>query len=230
LRYVIVNGDDLGLSPGVTHGILDAYEHGVVTSASLLVDRPASAAAADAAARTPGLSIGLHVDLADADGRPLVDLSDTTACRAEVERQVDRFSQLVGRRPTHLDAHRNIHRQPRVRPAFREAAAQHGLPLREDALPAYVSNFYGQWDGCTHPEQIGVAGLIRILAGLPTGWSEVGCHPGYVDGDLRSSYRREREIELETLLDPRTREAAAALGIDLVSFADLSSGSGRRGP
>jgi chitin disaccharide deacetylase len=49
----------------------------------------------------------------------------------------------------------------------------------------------------------------------------VGCHPGYVDADLRSSYRREREIELETLLDPRVREAAAALDIRFASFADL---------
>jgi chitin disaccharide deacetylase len=228
LKYVIVNGDDLGLSPGVTRGILEAYEHGVVTSTSLLVDRVASAAAADAVRNTPALSVGLHVDLADADGRPVVDLADTAACRMEVERQVECFAQLVGRLPTHLDSHRNIHRRPQAGPAFREVSVRQGLPLREHALPAYVSSFYGQWDGSTHPEQIGVDGLIRILAGLPAGWSEVGCHPGYVDGDLRSSYRREREIELETLLDPRVREAAATLDITFVSFADLLTGSGRR--
>jgi chitin disaccharide deacetylase len=227
LRYVIVNGDDLGLSPGVTRGILEAHEHGVVTSASLLVDRPATAAAADAVGHTPVLSVGLHVDLADADGRPLVDLSDPTACRADVERQVERFTQLVGRAPTHLDSHRNVHRQPPVRQAFREVAAEHGLPLREDALPAYVSTFYGQWDGCTHPEQIGVEGLIRVLAGLPAGWSEVGCHPGYVDGDLRSRYRAERELELATLVHPRVREAAATLDITFIGFADLLAAADR---
>ncbi|RZU75789.1 hypothetical protein EV384_4350 [Micromonospora kangleipakensis] len=222
-----MNGDDLGLSPGVTRGILEAYEHGVVTSASLLVDRAASAAAAGAVRDAPGLSVGLHVDLADADGRPLVDPADTAACRAEVERQIERFSQLVGRQPTHLDSHRNVHRHPQIRPAFREVAVGHGLPLREDALPAYESSFYGQWDGCSHPEQISVEGLIRILAGLPAGWSEVGCHPGYADGDLRSSYRREREIELATLLHPRIRGAATALDITFVGFADLFTGSKR---
>lgn len=229
MRYVIVNADDLGLSAGVTRGILETYEHGVVTSASLLVDRAASAAAAEAVAAMPGLSVGLHADLADVDGRPLVDLADPTACRAEVERQVEHFSQLVGRPPTHLDSHRNVHRLPPVRQAFREVAGEHGLPLREDALPAYLSTFYGQWDGCTHPEQVSVEGLARILAGLPAGWSEVGCHPGYVDGDLRSSYRLERELERATLVNPRIREVAATLDITFVGFAELLTGSGRGG-
>ncbi len=227
MRYVIVTGDDLGLSPGVNRGILEAYERGVVTSASLLVDRAASAAAAGAVRHTAGLSVGLHVDLADAAGRPLIDLADTPACRVEVERQVARFAQLVGRPPTHLDSHRNIHRHPRALPAFRDVAGRHGLPLREHSLPGYVSSFYGQWDGLTHLEQIGVDGLIRILTALPAGWSEVGCHPGYVDGDLRSSYRCERRTELETLQDPRITQAAAALGITFVSFADLLPSSER---
>lgn len=216
-----MNADDLGLSGGVTRGILDAYEQGVVTSTSLLVDRAASAAAAEAVARLPGLSVGLHVDLADADGHPRLDLTDGIACREEIERQVEVFVRLAGSPPTHLDSHRNVHRDPRLRPAFRVVAARHRLPLREDALPAYVSSFYGQWDGCVHPEQVSVEGMIRILAELPAGWSEVGCHPGYVDDGLRSSYRHEREMELATLLDPRIRRAAATLGITFVSFADI---------
>jgi predicted glycoside hydrolase/deacetylase ChbG (UPF0249 family) len=178
----------------------------------------------------PGLSVGLHADLADADGRPLVDLADTTACRAEVERQVERFAQLVGRLPTHLDSHRNVHRRPPVRQAFREVAGEHGLVLREDARPTYVPTFYGQWEGCTHPEQISVEGLIRILAGLPAGWSEIGCHPGYVDSYLRSSYRLERELELATLVDPRIREVAATLDISIVGFGDLLTAAERGAP
>jgi len=36
---VIVTADDLGLSPGVTRGILEAHRRGVVRSTSLLVMR-----------------------------------------------------------------------------------------------------------------------------------------------------------------------------------------------
>lgn len=227
MKYVIVNGDDLGLSRGVTRGILDAHEHGVVTSTSLLVNRPASEAAARAVRRVPALSVGLHVDLANAEGHPLADYADTAACRREIDRQVERFVRLVGRPPTHLDSHRNVHRYPQVRPAFRGVAASRGLPLREDALPTYVSSFYGRWDGCTHPEQISVDALIRLLAGLPPGWTEVGCHPGYVEDDLRSGYRLEREIELVTLRDPQIRETAAALDVTFVSFTALVTDSER---
>lgn len=222
-RYVIVTGDDLGLSPGVDRGILAAFEGGVITSTSLLVDRPASPAAARAAAGMAGLSIGLHADLTDLTGRPLVDLADPVACRAELTRQLDRFVELVGRPPTHLDSHRNVHDRPAVRRAFRAVASAHGLHLRQDGPARYVSSFYGQWDGCSHPEQISVEALIRLLTGLPPGWSEVGCHPGYPDRALRSSYRWERELELAALRDPRVPAAAAAAGIRFASFADLAA-------
>jgi len=36
-RYLIVNADDFGQSPGVNRGIIQAHEHGIVTSASLMV-------------------------------------------------------------------------------------------------------------------------------------------------------------------------------------------------
>lgn len=221
LRYVIVNADDLGLSPGVNRGILDAHRTGVVTSTSLLVDRPASRAAAGAVRQITGLSVGVHIDMADVDGRPLADLSDPAACRAEVTRQVNRFTALLDRLPTHLDSHRTVHRLPAALPAFQDVAAAHRLPLREHALPAYVPHFYGQWDGSAHPDHISTEALIRLLTGLGPGWSEVGCHPGYVDGSLRSSYRHERELELAALVDPRVRPAAEELGITFVSFADL---------
>ncbi len=35
-RYLIVNADDFGRSSGVNRGVIEAYEGGIVTSASLL--------------------------------------------------------------------------------------------------------------------------------------------------------------------------------------------------
>jgi predicted glycoside hydrolase/deacetylase ChbG (UPF0249 family) len=31
IRYLIVNADDFGLSPGVNRGIIKAHEHGIAT-------------------------------------------------------------------------------------------------------------------------------------------------------------------------------------------------------
>src|SRR5918911_2757332 len=108
-RRLIVNADDFGLCPGVSQGILAAHEHGIVTSASLMV-RPPSAAEAVACSREhPRLSLGLHIDLGewvycDEAWTPLyevVPLGDAAAVADEVRRQLDMFRSLVGRDPTH---------------------------------------------------------------------------------------------------------------------------------
>src|SRR5207249_7492687 len=64
-RYLIVNADDFGLSPGVNRGIIKAHDQGIVTSASLMVRMPAAAEAAAYAREHPSLSVGLHCDLGE---------------------------------------------------------------------------------------------------------------------------------------------------------------------
>ena len=68
---VIVTADDLGLSPGVTRGILEAHRRGVVRSTSLLVTFPAAEEAAALALAEPDLEVGLHLDLVG--GQPASD-------------------------------------------------------------------------------------------------------------------------------------------------------------
>jgi predicted glycoside hydrolase/deacetylase ChbG (UPF0249 family) len=224
VRCVIVNGDDLGISPGVNRGIAEAHRRGVLTSASLLVDRPASRDGAEIARHLPGLSVGLHADITELEGAPSDGDEPAKRWAAVLARQLDRFEELVGRPPTHLDSHHNVHRDPRLLPHFRELADRHGLPLREHSRVRHVGSFYGQWDGQTHRDQIGVDGLLRLLdAEIADGVTEIGCHPGYVDGQLRSSYRLEREVELATLCDPTLPPFLSARGIRLVSFAGAAA-------
>ena len=42
MRFLIVNADDFGRSPGVNRGVLLAHERGIVTSASLMVRWPSA--------------------------------------------------------------------------------------------------------------------------------------------------------------------------------------------
>jgi predicted glycoside hydrolase/deacetylase ChbG (UPF0249 family) len=53
------------------------------------------------------------------------------------------------------------------------------------------------------------------------GWTEFGCHPGFITDDFISVYREEREVEIATLCDPRVRAEVDARGIRLVNFADF---------
>jgi predicted glycoside hydrolase/deacetylase ChbG (UPF0249 family) len=50
------------------------------------------------------------------------------------------------------------------------------------------------------------------------GFTEIGCHPARVTDDLTSSYRDEREIELQTLTEAGLREELEGAGVRLASY------------
>jgi len=224
MKYLIINGDDFGASHGINRGILEARRRGVLTSASLIINMPGSEEAAFLGRDLPDLSIGLHVNFTNEGGEPVVDLADSDRCGAELRSQFRRFQELMGRLPTHLDSHHNVHRDPRLLPRFLDLARRHGLPLREHSPARYFSEFYGQWDGETHLEQISVESLARMLnTEVQEGFTELSCHPGYIDPDFRSVYSIEREAELRTLCDPCVREVLAEQQIQLIGFRDLGA-------
>jgi len=67
MRRLVVNADDLGLTIGVNDGIFDAHEHGILTSASLLANAPATADAARLARSHPTLGVSVHLSLVEGD-------------------------------------------------------------------------------------------------------------------------------------------------------------------
>jgi len=229
-RYLIVNADDFGLSPGVNAGIITAHERGIVTSASLMVRQPAAADAADYGRRHPEFSIGLHVDLGEwvyRDGEwvkeyEVVPAADRVAITAEVARQLERFRELVGRGPTHLDSHQHVHRDEPARSVLTEVARALDVPLRHfHTSVRYCGSFYGQSArGVPLPDAITVDGLCTTLASLPPGTSELACHPG-TGADFVSDYAVERAEEVKALCDPRVKETLHKLGIALTSFHDI---------
>jgi predicted glycoside hydrolase/deacetylase ChbG (UPF0249 family) len=226
-RYLIVNADDLGASRGVNRGILEAHERGIVTSASLMVDMPAAAQFAARAADAKDLSVGLHATLTNEDAELLF---DAPACRGELERQLARFEELLGRAPTHLDSHHNVHLEPPLRELFEALARERGLPLRGFSPARYYADFYGQWDDETHLEQVSAESLSAMLeAEVGEGVTEFGCHPGYTGDGFESSYLIEREAELRTLCDPVIRARVEELGIRLINFSDLAGVAGAVG-
>jgi chitin disaccharide deacetylase len=220
MRYLVVNADDFGMCSGVNRGIADAHRQGIVTSTSLMTEGRRSAEAARLARECPGLSVGLHAVLPHDHGGPSTD--GASACRAALERQLVSFGGLLGRWPTHLDSHHNVHRHPDLALAFREVAERCRIPLRAFSEVRYCSGFYGRWGGESHPEQVSVTSLMRLLdTELGDGITELACHPGYPDPELLSSYSTERMLELQTLLDPRVRRLLEGRGIALIGFEDV---------
>lgn len=151
LNTLIITADDLGISPGVTRGVLESHRNGVVRSASLLVTFPDSAEGAALARAEPALETGLHVDLVG--GRPVSDptrvaslvdrdgrfhrLSDFTArlfsgrirtadLATEIRAQVG-LARRWGIEPRAWDSHQHTHLMPPVARVVAHVAREEGV-------------------------------------------------------------------------------------------------------
>lgn len=156
MKYLIVNADDLGYTPGVNAGIIKAHREGIVTSTTVMTNMPAAQEGLALLDRNPGLEAGVHLVLTA--GRPLSDPSEVRslvdregrfrkdlfhlrhAARAEEvarewSRQIDLFLN-TGRRPTHLDSHHNVHQIPRLTVIALELARRFGIPAVRVIRPA----------------------------------------------------------------------------------------------
>jgi chitin disaccharide deacetylase len=247
VRRLIVNADDFGLTPGVSEGILAAHRHGIVTSTTVLVNRPIARDLRDRLLGS-GLGIGLHVNLTlgepltrgrslvGADGRFVRDprqaagRADPAQIEVEVRAQLGAFERLFGRRPTHFDTHHHVGLWPPVGPIVCRLASERGLAVRSQTEPARAAaraaglgtpdHFFGE----SGPEAYWtLARTLGHLRRLPPGRSEFMSHPGFFDDALASSrYGRQRETELVGVGSTIARAAALALGIRLVDFRDLA--------
>jgi predicted glycoside hydrolase/deacetylase ChbG (UPF0249 family) len=194
----------------------------VLTSTGLMVNTPATVEAVGMTADLPNLSIGLHVNFTN-EAQHLVDFDNPRVCRDELRRQFDRFVDLMGRLPTHIDSHQHVHRHPGRARFFVALAEEHKIPLRDYCAVFSVGGFYAQWDyGVSNPEHVSYEVLAGILTTqLPHGITELGCHPGYYDAEFHCVYHKDREYELETLCDPRVRELLKDRQIELIGYRDI---------
>jgi chitin disaccharide deacetylase len=229
-RYLIVNADDFGHSSAVNRGVIYAHEHGIVTSASLMVRWPAAVEAAEYATNRPGLSLGLHLDFGewvyeDQNWKTVyhvVQLDDASAVRNEVSHQLAAFRTLTGRDPSHIDSHQHTHLHEPARSVVLEAALEVRAPVRDCSSEIhYCGRFYGQTaEGSPYPEGITSDELIEILSQLPAGVTELACHPG--EGQVpNTTYMDERAKEVKALCDLKVRSALIEMGIELCGFTTL---------
>lgn len=148
MRRLIVNADDLGLTPGVNRAIIQAHTHGVVTSATLMANAAGFKDAVRLIASSPGLSVGCHVVLVD--GSPVANSSQISTltrtssghfetslgsfalralrgrinpCEIEIEATAQiRKLQAAGIQLSHVDTHKHCHIFPQIlRPVLRAA-------------------------------------------------------------------------------------------------------------
>jgi predicted glycoside hydrolase/deacetylase ChbG (UPF0249 family) len=154
LRQLVVNADDLGLTVGVNRGIFDAHDRGILTSASLFANAPATPDAIRRVRVRPSLGVGVHLALVD--GTPMLPatrvptlVEDDGRFRAswkpfivaclrgrvsfeEVERELTAQIERVrseGIPLTHLDAHKHVHAFPPIFAIVARLAERFRIPV-----------------------------------------------------------------------------------------------------
>ena len=249
-RGLIVNADDFNLTVGVSRGIAEAHRAGIVSSTTVIVNLPGLRDNLRHIQELPRLGLGLHLNLTfgppvspaeklrsllGSDGLFVRDparqlqAGDPEEIAREWDAQLEAFVTAVGRPPTHLDTHHNLHARPPASEIALDLALRLRIPLRPvtavvrasmvaAGLPA-PSHLVG--DIATGPYWT-VTRLLRCLDELPEGVTEMCCHPGRFDEALLvSRYNRQREAELQALTDPAVQERLRERGIALLTYADL---------
>ena len=175
---------------------------------------------------------------------------DPQEVKAEWGAQMERFISITGQKPDHLDSHHHISflsqalflvmlelaqtyacaiRFPtgeaavdmlsEIPPKSARECLESNLRLVDQFKPCrpdhFLKSFYG--------EEATRTVLINLLDNLPSGTTEIMCHPGYADEGLigGSDYQIQREGELSILTDAKVMEFVKEKKIELINFRDL---------
>ncbi len=163
LRHLVITADDFGLAPEVNEAVEQAHREGVLSAASLMVGGPAAEEAVRLARRLPGLRVGLHLALVEAQPvlpprsvPDLVDASGWFRCdtaaygaaiffrpslrrqiAAEIEAQFEAYRR-TGLTLDHVNAHQHFHLHPTIAGLLIEIGRRYGM--RAVRLPAEPSS------------------------------------------------------------------------------------------
>ncbi len=169
----------------------------------------------------------------------------------EVERewaaQIERVL-AAGPRPSHLDSHCQLHAYPSLYRLTLRLARRYGIPGVRRAFAGHILQlprvplararlhpwpWRARGSAPAQPDHFTVLTvqgpprtprpLQALLRALPPGATELVCHPGHVDEELRriDPLTDPRERELLLLSRPVVRETLARENIRLISWADL---------
>jgi chitin disaccharide deacetylase len=222
MPLLIVTADDYGYAPEYDRGILEAAAAGAVDAVSAFagpVRVPDPAPLLET-----GVEIGLHLDgfpLALTGGERELELM-----RGHVAGELERFEQLFGVPPAHVDGHRHCHAGTSQTEAVAEFARERRLPVRgtsevhrqrlRDLGVITEDHLIGRVDEAD-PALPAELDEGRRLADGVTEWM---VHPGHADPASGSGYDAGREEDLRLVLMLGDREAWAARGIERRTHAE----------
>ena len=228
---LIINADDFGYTKANTEGILEGYRKGIIRSTTALCNMPWLEYGRDLAKDCPGLGIGVHLTLTlgrsltgvksftDAQGNFLSkkDIGSASLDMKEVydewKAQIERYIQVFGHIPTHLDSHHSVHD---LNENHRAVALKLGEEYQTGPYE-FIPGFYGSAATKEH--------FLEILHENREKDIEIMTHPGFCDLELyrASSYSTQRVHELDVLCSQEVLEYVEKHQIQLTHYEPMEN-------
>lgn len=231
---LIVNCDDLGYTRGVNEAIVIAYQQGILRSTTALVNSAYIQEAVTMMKENPGIGVGLHLNLTS--GKPLTNCPSLTnpetglfykgrvemlkhhpvmkEVESEWNAQMDRYIELFGELPDHIDSHHYVHdASPELLEVAKALAEKYSLPLRNHNHYVFTNAFYEM----SKPKE-----FIEVVKKFEGQDVEIMVHVGIVDLDLYrwSSYNVQRIKELDILCSDTVKQYIEEHHIELTNDSE----------
>jgi predicted glycoside hydrolase/deacetylase ChbG (UPF0249 family) len=227
MKKLIVNADDLGLSPKINQGVIQAFKDGVVTTASVMVTKEGFEDAVTLIKDNPRLVVGIHIDLDEyfeidhSRGRivgykvsPLPIDEICSKIRQQIETLLSKNIKI-----DHLSGHHHVHLIKEIFPKVVELMKEYriqGMRYSRKIMPD--PSLYDEFKKILDENDIiyppyFIEGWYWGNIDEPYTIAELMTHPGY--GELW------REYELSASCDPRLKAYLREKNIQLITYTDL---------
>lgn len=147
---LVINSDDFGYSRAINYGIIDCYNHGVLTSTTLMANMPEFEHAVKLSKKFPGLGVGAHLVLTA--GKPIktnhstlidssgnfftLDYLKENSLNISLEEVYDEWDAQIMKilncdiSITHLDTHHYVHSISPLHDIIEKLSKKYSLPVR----------------------------------------------------------------------------------------------------
>lgn len=254
MKQLLIRADDIGYSYAVNVGIARSVHEGLVRSVGVMPNMPETERGVAWVADCD-IAIGQHTNvclgapcaepdcvrsLLGPDGnfrssreyrasfKEGVDFVDFDEAVVEIEAQLARFREVVGRDPDYFEAHAVMSRN--LDAAIAEVARAHGFRHQEASFDPTATVTCGDTPvrmvmRSMQPGYDPAAAIRETVEEMADGETVVFvCHPGYLDNFIlaTSSLTEDRTKEVDALIDPALRAwLEAQKDLRLVDYRDL---------
>jgi predicted glycoside hydrolase/deacetylase ChbG (UPF0249 family) len=254
---LIINADDYGLTDGICRSIIDLLEQDAISNTTIMICVDGAEKRCRLLKDTGFSSrAGVHLQttlerhhkkplshpseipsLVDENGffksHECDDPINPDEIELEWERQIVKVSEILGHKPSHIDSHHGIHREPECTSVYLKLAAKYEIPVRGGRHIGQIDGSdigvqsstlcLSNWTGQNEPLSFLKSRIEEALPQVGDGVLEVVAHPGYLDDDLlkSSDWNSVRENDHDVLRQLAKSKWLKDNNIDLISFSEL---------